>query len=122
MYIVILKISRRMENADQRKLLSALCHGAIFFSSMVVSIAIPLVILFTTEDSVVKANARESVNFCINLYIYGLVAAMLTIVLIGIPLLFALGLISIIMPIIALVKILDSPDEPYRYPFIFRIV
>lgn len=111
-----------MENADQRKLLSALCHGAIFFSSMVVSIAIPLVILFTTDDSVVKANARESLNFHINLYIYGLVAAMLTIILIGIPLLFVLALISFVMPIIALVKVLDSPDQPYRYPFIFRLV
>ncbi|AFY58360.1 hypothetical protein Riv7116_5999 [Rivularia sp. PCC 7116] len=111
-----------MENADQRKLLSALCHGAIFLSSMVISVAIPIVILFTTKDSVVKANAKESLNFHINLYIYGLVAGMLTIVLIGIPLLFALGIISLVMPIIALVKVLDSPDEPYRYPFIFRLV
>lgn len=111
-----------MENADQRKLLSALCHGAIFFSSMVVSIAIPLVILFTTKDSVVKANAKESVNFCINLYIYGLIGAMLTVVLIGFLILPIVVLISIVMPIIALVKILDNPDEPYRYPFIFRIV
>ena len=94
-----------MEDANQRKLLSGLCHGAIFFSSMVVSIAIPLVILFITEDSVVKANARESLNFHINLYIYGVVAGMLTVILIGIPLLFVLGLISVVMPIIALVQI-----------------
>jgi uncharacterized Tic20 family protein len=111
-----------MENADRRKLLSALCHGAIFFSSMIVTIAIPIVILFTTEDSVVKANARESLNFHINLYIYGLVAGMLTIVLIGIPLLFALAVISVVMPIIALVQVLSLPDQPYRYPLIFRLV
>ncbi|MGD1913602.1 MAG: DUF4870 domain-containing protein [Rivularia sp. (in: cyanobacteria)] len=111
-----------MEDANQRKLLSGLCHGAIFFSSMVVSIAIPLVILFITEDSVVKANARESLNFHINLYIYGVVAGMLTVILIGIPLLFVLGLISVVMPIIALVQILSSPEIPYRYPFIFRLV
>ncbi|MBF2013812.1 MAG: DUF4870 domain-containing protein [Rivularia sp. T60_A2020_040] len=111
-----------MENVDQRKLLSALCHGAIFFSSTIVTIAIPIVILFTTEDSVVKANARESLNFHINLYIYGLVAGMLTIVLIGIPLLMVLGLISIVMPIIALVQVLNSPEQPYRYPYIFRLV
>ncbi|MGB3652551.1 MAG: DUF4870 domain-containing protein [Rivularia sp. (in: cyanobacteria)] len=111
-----------MENIEQRKLLSALCHGSIFFSSMIVSIAIPLVILFTTEDSIVKANARESINFCINLFIYGLVATMLTVVLIGFLILPILVLISIVMPIIALVKVLDSPDEPYRYPFIFRLV
>ncbi|MEM6402697.1 MAG: DUF4870 domain-containing protein [Cyanobacteria bacterium P01_D01_bin.116] len=111
-----------MENADQRKLLSALCHGAIFLSSTFIAVAIPIAILFTTEDSVVKANARESLNFHINLYIYGLIAAMLTIVLIGFPLLMVLGLISFIMPIIAIVQILSSPDETYRYPFIFRLV
>lgn len=111
-----------MENVDQRKLLSALCHGAIFFSSMIVTIAIPIIILYTTEDSVVKANAKESLNFHINLYIYGLVAGMLTVILIGIPLLMALGLISIVMPIIALVQVLNSPEQPYRYPFIFRLV
>ncbi len=111
-----------MENVDRRKLLSALCHGAIFLSSTLVAVAIPIAILFTTEDSVVKANARESLNFHINLYIYGLIAAMLTVVIIGFPLLMVLGLISFIMPIIAIVKILNSPDEPYRYPFIFRLV
>ncbi|NEQ11267.1 MAG: DUF4870 domain-containing protein, partial [Moorea sp. SIO4E2] len=41
---------------DQRKLLSLLCHGSIFFSSLVVSIAIPIVIFLVTEDSVVKEN------------------------------------------------------------------
>jgi len=122
MYIVILEIFFHMESADQRKLLSAVCHGAIFFSSMVIAIAIPIAILFTTQDSVVKANARESLNFHINLYIYGLIAAILTVVLIGIPLLMVLGLISFVMPIIAIVQILGSPDEPYRYPFIFRLV
>ncbi|MEB3219646.1 MAG: DUF4870 domain-containing protein [Nostocales cyanobacterium 94392] len=111
-----------MENVDQRKLLSALCHGAIFFSSTIVTVAVPIVILFITEDSVVKANARESVNFHINLYIYGLVGVMLTVVLIGIPLLMVLGLISIVMPIIALVQVLNSPEQPYRYPYIFRLV
>ncbi|WP_414622179.1 DUF4870 domain-containing protein [Calothrix sp. CCY 0018] len=111
-----------MENADQRKLLSALSHGAIFLSSTLVAVAIPIAILFTTEDSVVKANARESLNFHINLYIYGLIAAMLTVVIIGFPLLMILGLISFIMPIIAIVQILGSPDQPYRYPFIFRLV
>lgn len=111
-----------MEDANQRKLLSALCHGAIFFSSTIVTVAIPIVILFITEDSVVKANARESLNFHINLYIYGFIAAILTVVLIGFLFIPVLGLISIVMPIIALVQVLNSPDQPYRYPFIFRLV
>ncbi|HBB32386.1 MAG TPA: DUF4870 domain-containing protein [Cyanobacteria bacterium UBA8803] len=111
-----------MDELEKRKLLSALCHGAIFLSSLVVSIAIPIVILFISNDPVVKENAKESLNFHINLYIYASIFILLIFVLIGIPLLIVLGIISLIMPIIALVKVLDNPDLPYRYPFIFRLV
>ena len=111
-----------MDNLNQEKLLSALCHGAIFFSSLFLSVGIPLVILFTTDDSVVKANAKESINFHINLYIYGLVFVLLILVFIGIPLFIGLSIASFIMPIIALIKVLDNPSQPYRYPFIFRLV
>lgn len=111
-----------MSDVNQGKLLSALCHGAIFFSSLLCSVGIPLVILFTTDDAVVKANAKESINFHINLYIYGLVFVLLSFVIIGIPLLVGLGIVSFILPIMALVKVLDNPSQPYRYPFIFRLV
>ena len=111
-----------MSDLNQGKLLSALCHGAIFFSAALFSVGIPLVILFTTDDSVVKANARESPNFHINLYIYAIIFGLLSVVLIGIPLLIGLGIVSFILPIMALIKILDDPSQPYRYPFIFRLI
>ena len=110
-----------MSNAnDQRKLLSGLSHGAIFFSSTIISIGIPIAILLISEDSVVKANARESLNFHINLYIYAFIFGLLCFVVIGFPLLFVLGLVSVIMPIIAIVKVLSDPNQTYSYPFIFR--
>ncbi len=111
-----------MDNLDQRKLLSAICHGAIFFSSTIVSIGIPIAILLTNDDPVVKANAKESLNFHINLYIYALIFVLLIFVVIGIPLLIVLGIISLIMPIIAIVQVLSDPNQPYRYPFVFRLV
>ena len=43
-----------MEDVAQRKLLSALSHGAVFFSSTIVSIGIPIAILFISNDPVVK--------------------------------------------------------------------
>lgn len=110
-----------MNDLEQRKLLSALCHGAIFFSSTVVSIGIPLAIFLTSNDPIVKENAKESLNFHINLYIYLLIFALLVFVVIGLALLVLLGLISFIMPIIALIKVLDNPNQSYRYPFIFRL-
>lgn len=112
-----------MENdLAQRKLLSGLSHGAIFFSSLFISIGIPIAILLTNNDPVVKANAKESLNFHINLYIYAFIFALLSLIIIGIPLLIVLGIVSLFMPILAIIKISDNPDQPYRYPFIFRLV
>lgn len=111
-----------MNDLDQRKLLSALCHGAIFFSSTIVSIGIPIAILLTTNDFVVKENAKESLNFHINLYVYALIFALLIFVIIGIPLLIVLGIVSFVMPIFAIIQVLNEPSQPYRYPFIFRLV
>lgn len=111
-----------MENQDWRKLLSALSHGAIFLSSTIVSIAIPIAIFLTSDDPVVKENAKESLNFHINLYIYAIIFGLLTLLVIGFPLLIILAVISVIMPIIAIVNVLSYPDRPYRYPFIFRVL
>ncbi len=111
-----------MEDFDQRKLLSALSHGAIFFSSLIVSIGIPIAILYISNDPIVKENAKESLNFHINLYIYAVIFGLLSIILIGIPFLIGLWIISLIMPIVAIIRVLSEPNIPYRYPFIFRLV
>jgi uncharacterized protein len=108
--------------AEQRKLLSMVCHGSIFLSSTLISIIVPIVIMSTTEDDVVKDNAKESINFHINIYICGVVFAALSCLLIGIPLLILLWVATIVMPIIALVKCADNPRLVYQYPFIFRLV
>lgn len=111
-----------MYDSDKRKLLSVLSHGAIFLSATVLSIGLPIAILFLSEDPVVKGNARESLNFHINLYLYGIIFGLLTFVLIGFPLLLILLAVSWILPIVAIVKVLQDPTLIYRYPFIFRLV
>jgi uncharacterized Tic20 family protein len=110
-----------MDDPTQRKAVSALCHGAIFFSSTIISIGIPIAVLLLTEDSVVKENAKESLNFYMNLYLYAIIFALLLLVAIGFPLLILLLLASFVIPIIAIIKVLDVPDRPYHYPFIFRL-
>ncbi|MEQ8956532.1 MAG: DUF4870 domain-containing protein, partial [Coleofasciculus sp. C2-GNP5-27] len=65
---------------------------------------------------------KEALNFHINLYIYAFVSALLIVVIIGFFFLAILGIVSLIMPIIALIKVLDDPNQPYRYPFILRLV
>lgn len=109
-------------DADKRKILSVLCHGAIFFSATILSVGVPIAILFLTDDSVVKENAKESLNFHINIYIYAAIFAILIWLIIGIPLLILLGIISLVMPIIAILNVINNPNQPYIYPFIFRLL
>ena len=113
-------------NLDIRKLLSALCHGSIFFSSSLVAVGIPIAILFISDDSIVKENAKESLNLHINVWLYGIISILLFFSVIGIPLLFIslfiLLFLSWVMPIIAIVQVATEPDKCFRYPFIFRLL
>lgn len=107
---------------DQRKLLSALCHGSIFFSATVVSVGIPIAILLLSDDSVIQGNAKEALNFHFNVWLYGIIFGILTMILIGWVLLALLGIFSLIMPILAIIKCLNDSNQVFRYPFIFRLL
>lgn len=115
-----------MQTAGQQKLLSALCHGSIFFSATLVSVGIPIAILLITDDWVVKDNAREALNFHINLYVYAALAMIFFFSVVGIPVAIVIGIAlaicSWLLPIVAIVKVLDRPSQPYRYPFILRLL
>jgi uncharacterized Tic20 family protein len=111
-----------MYDTDKRKLLSALAHGSIFFSLLGVSVGIPIAILFVSDDPVVKENAKEALNFHLNVWLYGIIFGILTIVLIGFVLLGILQLVNVVLPILAILQALSNPDQAYRYPFIFRLL
>ena len=113
-----------MYDTDSRRFLSALCHGAIFFSGLVLSIGIPLVILFISKDPVVKDNAKEAINFHFNVWLYLLIITPLVWLTLGV-----LGLLYGIwlfvhwgLTIWALFNVLSDPDRAFRYPFIFRLM
>ncbi|UJB68632.1 DUF4870 domain-containing protein [Acaryochloris sp. 'Moss Beach'] len=107
---------------DKRKLLSSLSHGSIFLSALVLSIGIPLVILIVSDDPVVKANAREAINFHVNVWFYGILFGILCWVLLGWPLLGLLFVVQWVMPVLAIRHCLQDPDEPYNYSFIFHVL
>ncbi|MDX2213293.1 MAG: DUF4870 domain-containing protein [Oculatellaceae cyanobacterium bins.114] len=115
-----------MDDLEQRKILSVISHAALLLSSTVVAIAVPIVILLISTDPIVQVNAREAINFSINLLIYGVILVVLAISLIGLPVAILLGCVlfvaSLILPIIAIVSTATNPDTPYRYPFIWHIV
>jgi uncharacterized protein len=107
---------------DTRKILSALCHGASLFSYTLICLGVPIAILLTSEDPIVKKNAKESLNFQINIIFYLIICFFLSFLIVGIPLLFVLIILSLILPIVAIVRVAGEPDKPYYYPFIFRLL
>jgi uncharacterized protein len=113
-----------MYDTDRRKLFSALCHGAIFFSTAFISIGIPIAMLFITDDPIVKENAREAINFHFNVWLWGIIIAVLIFVTFGllIPLAGLGYLLHWGLTIWAIITVLSNPDSAFRYPFIFRIV
>lgn len=110
---------------DKRKLLSALSHGSIFFSTLMFSIGVPIAILMISDDPVVKANAKEAINFSFNVWFWGLVIGVLSFLTLGL-----LGFILIPLGFIwhwgftvwAVMHTLNNPNEPFRYPFILRVL
>ncbi|NET32370.1 MAG: DUF4870 domain-containing protein [Cyanothece sp. SIO1E1] len=109
-------------DVDKRKLLSSLCHGAIFLSSIWISVGIPIAILFISDDPVVKDNAQESINFHFNVWLYEIIFGLLCWVLIGFPLLAILFIVHWTLPALAILGCLKNPDQAFRYPFIFRLL
>ncbi len=110
------------EDITKRKLLAAISHGSIFFSATFVSIGVPIVIFFISNDEIVQNNAKEALNFHFNVWVYGIVFGILTVVLIGWLLLAILGIVIVVMPILAIIKSLSNPNQVFRYPFIFRVL
>jgi uncharacterized Tic20 family protein len=82
----------------------------------------PLIILWSKGQSMpfVAAQARESLNFQITVWLLGLVFALLAIVLIGFVLLWILGIVNLVLVIVAAIRVSDG--TPYRYPFSWRLV
>jgi len=114
-----------MYDSDKRKLLSLVYHGAIFFSTLVFSIGAPIAVLLVSDDPVVKDNAKEAINFHLNVWLYSTVIVVLTVVTFGLAgfILVPLGyLLHWGLTIMAIIHVLQTPNEAYRYPFIFRIV
>jgi uncharacterized protein len=113
-------------DTNKRKLLSVLSHGSIFLSSLVFSAGIPLVIYFIADDDVVKTNAKEALNFHLNIWIYETILAILAFTIIALPLVWLIApfffLFHWIPAFLAVFGAITKPNESYRYPFIFRIL
>lgn len=82
----------------------------------------PLVVLLAkgNESPFIRRHAVESLNFQINALVYFIVFAVLSLVLIGIPLLIAYGIFYLICVILGTVRAANGQE--YRYPMTVRMV
>lgn len=82
----------------------------------------PLVVLLVKgkESSFVDYHAKEALNFQISIFVYLIIAALLCIILIGIPILLALIIIDLVCTIKAAIRARNG--EYYEYPWTFRLI
>jgi uncharacterized Tic20 family protein len=98
--------------------LSALAGVIVPFANLVG----PLIVWLTKRNEIpeVDVEGKEALNFQISMTIYFLVSAVLTVVIIGLPMMVAVGLFDLVMTIVASVK--SSQGVVYRYPLTIRLI
>ncbi|AFS78327.1 hypothetical protein Curi_c13160 [Gottschalkia acidurici 9a] len=101
----------------EQKLICTLCHLSLFISLPVI---VPLIVLVVSNSQFVKQQAKEALAFQIGLIIMGIVGGVLTLLIVGIFILIAVGIAGIVLPIVAVVKISDNID--YSYPISGKFV
>lgn len=111
------------ENRDER-MWAMFCHlsGLAGFVFPFGNIIAPLIIWLIKKEEYefVNDQGKEALNFQISMTIYIIASIILIIIVIGIPLLIALGLFSLIVVIIAAIK--SNEGEKYRYPLSIRFL
>ena len=82
----------------------------------------PLVIMLTggTRSAFVRRHAVEALNFNISVLIWLAVSAVLSIILIGLPMLLAVGILYVVASIQG--ALAAGRGEEYRYPITIRFV
>ncbi|HNP20662.1 MAG TPA: DUF4870 domain-containing protein [Panacibacter sp.] len=100
---------------SDEKTLALLSHILTFIAPFIA----PLIIYLVKKDEskFIAAHAKESLNFQITVII---ICIVLFITVIGILLLWAIGLIASVLVIVATIK--ASEGKLYRYPFSLRLI
>jgi uncharacterized Tic20 family protein len=110
-------------SSDER-MWGMLCHLSTFAGYLVPfgNILGPLVVWLVKKDeyAFVEDQGKEALNFQISITIYSLVSGILILALIGIPLLIAVIIFSVVMTVIAAIK--ANGGEYYRYPLTIRLI
>jgi uncharacterized protein len=106
-----------MVKSEERMLAAILYVVSLFFP-----IIGPLVIwlLKKDESSFINYHGREYFNFFISYTVYSVICGILVFLLVGIFLLWILGIMALVFTIIAAVKAYEGNE--YRFPLVFRVI
>lgn len=98
----------------ENKGLKVLVHASAFFMPFLV----PFIIYLVVEDSEVKRLSIQAILFQLVMGVLITISIVLSFILIGIPFLIIFGLMTIIIPILGIIKTLSG--ETYNYPIVGR--
>lgn len=97
--------------STEQKLLCGVAHLGWIVGFPIMA---PLIIMLLSGDKFVRMQAKEALVFQVGLIIFGAIFGILSILLIGIPFLIVLGILALILPVMAVIKVCDEVD--YSYP------
>lgn len=104
---------------------NVLCHASALlglFLHFLGHLLGPLIVWLTKrgDSPEIDAHGKESLNFQLSMLIYDAIAAILCILLIGIPILIALWIMNTVFVVIASIR--ASEGKFYRYPLTIRFL
>ena len=97
-----------MENTG----LKILVHASAFFAPFLV----PFIVFLITSDQEVKKLSIQALLFQLAMGVLLFISSLLMFVIIGIPMLIIFGLMTIIVPIMGIIKALNN--EKFDYPIV----
>ena len=111
--------SKEAQNWAMACHLSALAGFVVPFGNIIGPLVIWLI--KRAEIPLVDQHGKEALNFQITVAIAFLICVPLMFVLIGIPLMFAVGIVALVLTIMAAVKVSNGQTD-YKYPFALRLL
>jgi len=114
-----------IEYDKDARTLGMVCHLSALIGLLgvpLLNIVGPLVVWHWKKDqyAFVEDQGKESLNFQISMTLYGIVAGILTLILIGWVLLGIIWIVNLVLVIIAASK--ANKGEAYRYPLNLRLI
>lgn len=95
----------------EQKILCAVSHLGVFLGLFIIA---PLIVMVVSEDEFVKEQAKQAIAFQTGMAVLGIIGGITLIFIVGIFILLAVAIMSIVFPIIATIRNMDGAS--YSYP------